>query len=178
MPPPAVARRLLLGIELEKHSVERRSAADAVRARLRTLLQLPEELIGFEPFPARHLRPNSFMITHAVLRRLHLFLVSTKLDTYALESGHRSFTRQLQRIGLTSLVVDRSGAVYAPEQWPFSRTFLQGDQEGLLVADNQTLSYAHGDLARRRLLSAFAWGSLAEPRAPRRSPAEPLGEDR
>ena len=56
-----------------------------------------------------------------------------------------------------------------PERWAQSRTFWQGDQEGLMVADNQTCLYSNGAPERRRLLSAFAWGREAEP--PRRAPA-------
>jgi hypothetical protein len=163
MPPPSVARKLLLDIELEKHGRERRSLAQAVRARLQTLLQVPEEIFGFEPFPTHHLRPNTFMIAHATLRELRLFVVLNKMDTYTLESGRESITRQLQRLGLTSLVVDRAGAAYTPERWDRSRTLWQGEQEGLLVADNQTLYYTNGDPARRRLLSVFAWGARAAP---------------
>jgi hypothetical protein len=177
MPPPATARRQLLALDLERAGVERRSALGALRARLRTLLRLPEELLGFEPFPTRHLRPNAFMIAHAALRELRLFVVLNKMDTYTLESGRESITRQLRRIGLTSLVVDRAGAVYEPEQWHRSRTLWQGDQEGLLVADNQTRFYADAELARRRLLSTFAWGSRADPRPRRESPAEPSERD-
>ncbi len=71
------------------------------------------------------------------------------------------------------LVADRDGAVYDQEQWPLSRTLWQRDQEGLMVADNQTRSYAHGDMERRRLLSAFAWGRQADPRPPRISEHRP-----
>ncbi len=172
MPPPATARRQLLALDLERAGVQRRSVAAALRARLRTLLRLPEELLGFEPFPTPHLRPNTFMIAHAVLSELRLFVVLTKMDTYTLESGRESITRQLERIGLTSLVVDRAGAVHRPEQWHRSGTLWQRDQEGLLVADNQTQFYADGDLARRRLLSTFAWGARADPRPRPDSAAE------
>jgi hypothetical protein len=128
---------------------------------------MPRTLLGYPPFPAPHLRSNVFMITHDALREMPLLAVYSKLDTSMLESGRKSITRRLQRNGLVSLVVDRAGTVYAPEQWHRSRTFWQGDQEGLLVADNQTLAYARGDLARRRLLSASAWGSHAAPTRPR-----------
>jgi hypothetical protein len=103
------------------------------------------------------------MVSHATLRRLCLHEIRGKMDAYALESGRASITRQAQRLGLRTVVVDRAGAAYDPERWHHSRTLWQGDQEGLLVADNQTLAYARGDLQRRRLLSGFAWGSDADP---------------
>jgi hypothetical protein len=167
MPPPPVTRRLLLDIELERYGKQRRSVLEAVRARLRTLLRVPEELFDFRPFPAPHLRPNTFMISHAAMSRLRLFVVINKIDTLALESGCHSITSQLQSLGLTSLVVDRRGSVFGPERWDRSRTLWQGEQEGLLVADNQTQYYARGDAVRRELLSTFAWGPSAEPQPPR-----------
>ncbi len=173
MPPAPVARRLFREIAFERGAPEQPARGDVVLARLKLLPGIPRTLLFYEPFPARFLRTNTFMITHAVLRRLRLLVVRSKTDTYALEGSRRSITRQLERLGLCSLVVDRAGAVYRPEEWPRSRTLWQGDQEGLLVADNQTLPYTNGDLPRRRLLSTLAWGSLADPWLPneRRSTA-------
>jgi hypothetical protein len=163
MPAPLVARKLLMGIESERDGKERRSVLDLVRARLRTLVRLPEELMGFAPFPNPFLRTNAFMISHATLRELGMFVVRNKMDAYSVESGREGITSQLRRLGLTSLVVDRFGAVYGPDRWHLSRTLWQGEQEGLLVADNQTALYSDGDAARRRLLSTFSWGSSADP---------------
>jgi hypothetical protein len=129
--------------------------------------RLPWALFCYEPFPARFLRSNVFMLTHASLREVQLRVVREKADAYALEGSRMSITRQLERIGLSSLVVDRTGAVFGPEEWYRSRTLWQGDQEGLLVADNQTLSYTNGDYARRHLLSTLAWGPMADPCSPR-----------
>ena len=44
-----------------------------------------------------------------------------------------------------------------------SETFWQGEQDNLLVADNQTESYQRGDPGRRYALSTFAWGERAKP---------------
>ena len=91
------------------------------------------------------------------------------MDAYALESGRHSLTRQVQALGLHALVVARDGSIYEEREWDASRTFWQGEQEGLLIADNQTRSYAAGSASRRWLLSSFAWGPKADPRraAPR-----------
>ena len=72
------------------------------------------------------------------------------MDAYLFESGHRSLTRQVLGRGLAVVVVDREGMAYEPADWPSGRTLWQGDQEGLLIADNQTRSYANGGLDRRR----------------------------
>jgi hypothetical protein len=144
-----------------------RSTVSATRLRLRSVPRVPREFVEFEPFPARHLRSNTFMLSHAALRELHLLPVRNKMDIHVLESGRQSITAQLERIGLRSLVVDRTGAVYGPEQWDRSRTLWQGEQEQLLVADNQTLCYTAGTFARRNLLSTLAWGVRADPSPPR-----------
>jgi hypothetical protein len=166
MPPQAVARRLARDIDSELGGQAPRSAGKVLQARIELLLGVPRALFYYPPFPSRFLRTNTFMITHETLRKLRLRTIRNKNDTYALEGSRRNITRQLQRLGLSSLVVDRAGAVYAPEEWHRSRTLWQGDQEGLLVADNRTLSYTNGDLARRQLLSTLAWGPMADPCPP------------
>ncbi len=144
-----------------------RPGVSAARLRLRSVPRVPRELVEFGPFPACHLRTNAFMISHAALRELHLPAVRSKMDAYVLESGRQSITAQLERIGLCSLVVDRTGAVHLPERWDRSRTLWQGEQEQLLVADNQTLCYTAGTFPRRSLLSTLAWGVSADPCLPR-----------
>jgi hypothetical protein len=69
-------------------------------------------------------------------------------------------------------VVSSPATTYDPQQWPLSRTLWQGDQENLLIADNQTRSYAAGGLDRRRLLSGFAWGPQANPSLPSGTPSD------
>jgi hypothetical protein len=85
---------------------------------------------------------------------------------YLLDSGCMSFTSQILSTGLRALLVARDGAFYDHPEWSASATFWQADQRGLLVADNQTRSYANGSYDRRRLLSAFAWGPEAAPSPP------------
>jgi hypothetical protein len=165
MPAPRIARTQLLAAELDHAEVdhaeaEPRSGRETLRAR-RTALR---QLLQLECFPAHHLRTNAFMVSHAVLQRLRLRKIRSKVDAYALEHGRESITRQVQRMGLGTLVVDRQGAVYEHVEWDLSRTFWQGGQEGLLVADNRTLAYQRGDRARRRVLAAYAWGARADSR--------------
>lgn len=140
-----------------------RAVMPTVGAARRALSELPGQMRDFEPFPAHHLRTNAFMIAHSTLARMRLHQVHEKADAYVLESGRASLTRQVQRMGLRAVVVDRVGEVYDQDRWHHSRTFWQGSQEGLLVADNQTRSYQRGGTDRRRLLSALAWGPCADP---------------
>lgn len=149
-----------------------RTLSGSVLSTLKSFRPMPEQLLRFAPFPAYHVRTNAFMLDRSTFAALHMRSLTRKMDAYLLESGRASFTRQVQRMGLRTLVVARDGAFYDHPQWPASRTFWQDDQQGLLVADNQTRSYANGDLDRRRLLSAFAWGSLAAPTPPSTVAAE------
>jgi hypothetical protein len=164
LPPPRVARGKLLEIDFEQQRIERRSGIDSLRTRLRLLSQLPEELVDFEPFPTPHLRNTAFVVPHAVLSEMRLFVVRNKMDTYVLESGSLNVTRQVREMGLRTLVVDCEGSVYEPSEWYRSGTLWQGDQERLLSVDNRTRSYARGDIARRCLLASLAWGLHADAR--------------
>lgn len=167
LPARRQVRGLVANLDVERGAIERPSMAHSIRMRLKTLPNVPKEFFDFGPFPTPHLRTTSFMITHAVLRELRLFEVRTKMDTLMLESGRNSITHQLERMGLSSLVVDRAGAVYEPDRWHRSRTYYQGDQEGLLVAEDHTDSYEAGDLARRSFMSRDVWGKHADPSPPR-----------
>lgn len=112
------------------------------------------------PFPNIGIRTNAYMID----RRLFCELaagVSTREDEHAFESGADGLTKQIMRRGLVPVVVDRSGRVWRPEEWPRSRTFRSGHQEGLLIADNRTFDFDRGSDARRRYLARINWGSDA-----------------
>jgi hypothetical protein len=139
----------------------------ALAARWQMLRSTWEQVSGFEGFPAVHVRTNAFMADAELLAALIPQSVSAKMDAYRLESGRWSLTSQVGRLGLRPLVVDRAGAAHEHEHWPASRTFWQGDQEGLLVADKQTEAYACGALERRRVLSTLAWGPRAQASSPR-----------
>ena len=117
----------------------------------------------FPSFPAYHLRTNAFAIDRQLLLSLRLRHIDNKTDTYKVESGRRSLTAQIEGDGLKAVVCGRDGRAYLKEDWAASGTLWQRRQENLLVADNQTRSYESGDLARRQVLSRFAWGPSAEP---------------
>jgi hypothetical protein len=123
--------------------------------RLRVLLDMS---VGFERFPAPHVRTNAFLIGHEMLGELVLADARRKVDAHRLESGRRSITRQVQALGRRAVVVNRAARAYEWPDWPASETFWRGDQAGLLVADGQTDDYMRADPRRRRLLSSFAWG--------------------
>lgn len=164
LPEPRLAIQQFMELTSETSGIEPpRGWLSRMRSRIDTLYEIPERMLPYEGFPAYHVRTNAFMISRAVLLGLRFRSVLDKQDAYMLENGRHSITRQLQRRGLRTLVVDREGIGYDHWQWHQSRTFWQGNQERLLVADNQTRCYADADDDRRRLLSAFAWGPEADP---------------
>lgn len=130
---------------------------------VRGLRSVRGDLATYPPFPAPHVRTNAFVIRRAHLLTLKAGAIDTKNGTYRLESGRASLTAQLRARGLTALVVDRDGVARAPADWPDADVFWQGDQRGLLVADNQTRQYEAGGAVVREALSRYAWGPRARP---------------
>jgi hypothetical protein len=184
VPSRSVAREQMREIELELDAARtrgglptlppelpRRTLSGSVVSTLRSFRPMPEQLLRFAPFPAYHVRTNAFMLERTTFAALRMRPLGRKMDAYLLESGRASFTSQVLNMGLRALVVARDGAFYDPPAWPAARTFWQGDQQGLLVADNQTRSYTNGSYDRRRLLSAFAWGPESAPSPPATEPS-------
>lgn len=109
-------------------------------------------------FPNPHVRTSTFMVERALMAELSPSSIADKRAAYLLESGHDSITRRVQRRGLRAVVVGRDGVAYDVERWPQSRTFRSGDQENLLVADNQTRDYQVASRWRRCQLARASWG--------------------
>jgi hypothetical protein len=149
--------------QLERQRTGSTASVSAPRRWLATALALAASLKGFERFPSQHVRTNAFVIDHDTLMRTTNPALRSKADSHRLESGRDGLTRQVQRLGLGTVVVDRRGRAHAPPDWPASETFWQGAQRGLLVGDNQTADYDSADAARRLLLARYAWGERAAP---------------
>jgi len=115
----------------------------------------------FAPFPNPHVRTNAFIAKRETLLQIRPGRMFTKMDACRFESGTQGLTQQVLKLGLKVLVVGKDGRGYEPEEWSISRTFRQGDQENLLVADNRTRDYQQADPAQRAYLSRLAWGDLA-----------------
>jgi hypothetical protein len=167
----AVIKAAELALEVERG--EETAAEDhdpPPRARLREIMSraksIPVELRRTPWFPNPFIRTNAFAIRTELFSRLELPDISAKEDTYGMEGGRRSLTRQVRELGMNAVVVDRFGTTYGPDEWPRSDTFWQDEQEGLLISDNQTRLYTDGGIERRRLLSGIAWGPQARPAVP------------
>jgi hypothetical protein len=89
---------------------------------------------------------------------MNLDAAHDKRDTYLLESGRRSITRQVLERALRAVVVGRDGRVYGVKDWAASRTYRSGEQDNLLVADRRTADWQSASPRLRRRLSRDAWG--------------------
>ena len=132
---------------------------------LYTLLRTVRHGRGTGRFPAPHLRTNAFLIDRERWLTLSAAPASTKWDTYRLESGPRSITTQLRSAGTPPVVVDARGAARRPEDWHRGDVLFQADQEDTIAHDNVTRTYASATPIQREILSAWAWGDKARPRA-------------
>ena len=104
-----------------------------------------------------HVRTNAFCLR----RQQYLSIVtqepSSKMQAYAFETGARSLTREVRGAGLAARIVGRDGDCDLADAREL-RTFRWGGQSNLLVADNRTDDFAHGDRGRRQYLQQLAWG--------------------
>jgi hypothetical protein len=123
----------------------------------------------FPAFPNPHLRSNGFIIRRERLRRFDRVRMASKSDANMFESGAHSLTAQLRREGLAAIVVGRDGHGYDVPNWPRSKTFRLGDQENLLLSDNQSRSFAAMSAGARATHRRITWGDYLGP-APRDFP--------
>ncbi len=119
----------------------------------------PLRVYQFDRYPNPHIRTNAFMIRKDDFLSLRGATFKKKMDAYRFESGRQSMTKQIMAAGLRPVVVDRSGEVYEIPRWKSSSTFWIDAQGNLLIADNQTNSYALGNPQRRSILRNYAWDS-------------------
>lgn len=124
-----------------------------------------KRLVSFAPFPNPHVRTNAFIAPTAVLARLQIPPIRSKMHAYRFESGRQGLTRQVLKLGRKALLVGADGAGVEIAQWPESNVFWRAAQENLLVADNQTRLYRDGEPRQRAVLSYYAWGDRAWPDA-------------
>lgn len=113
----------------------------------------------FSHFPSYHIRTNGFMIARDTMLRIRRGVILTKKQTYILESGKRSITKQIESMGLKLVVVGKDGKGYDKLEWDISDTFWRGTQANLLISDNQTRGYDKADMALKKTLCTGAWGS-------------------
>jgi hypothetical protein len=122
------------------------------------LVNLPRALRDYPRFPNPHIRTTAFMLERELLLGMGLERAADKRDTYLLESGRRSITRQVVERDLRPVVVGRDGRAYDVAEWSDSATYRADGQRNLLVADNRTRDWELAPPRLRRRLSRDAWG--------------------
>jgi hypothetical protein len=129
-----------------------------VLGRMRQRLSAARLAKLFAPFPNPHVRSNAFVVARRTMLGLSRGVLRRKAQAHQFESGLTGMSRQVLGMGLEILLVGRDGNAYAKDDWPRSRTFRQGGQENLLVADNQTAAYESAGREERAMLGRLAWG--------------------
>jgi hypothetical protein len=129
--------------------------------RLRRYILAPfdygRRLYSYGRYPNPHIRTNAFMMDRERFISLDLRKLASKSDAYKFESGRNSMTKQIIEYGLRPIVVGRHGELYDIAKWRDACTFWTGEQENLLIADNQTLSYTFANQRMREKLENLAW---------------------
>lgn len=161
----------LLLLELAQSPESPRARWSRGRRRFEDVKALRHLLRGFGTFPAPHVRTNAFLVERELYLHACRRPAQGKIDAWRFESGLHGLTTAAAMTGRPPVVVGADGQEHLPARWPESRTFWQGDQENLLVADNQTRLYDEGDVGRRELLARLAWGPEARPAPPRSASA-------
>ncbi len=146
-------------LELTRRHVPGKRDYGRLAFKLAAALDMARDRGAYGPFPLPHLRTNAFAARRELLTALDLPRIRSKRDAYRWESGSSGFTQRVLSSGGRVVVVGRDGSLYDPDAWDRSATFWSGDQENLLVADNQTDDYAQAAPDGRRLLSLLAWGT-------------------
>lgn len=145
------------------HELSGDSVPGPVRHWLFNLVELVRRSRATGRFPVAHLRTNGFLIERELFVALSAVAVGVKWDAYRIESGPSSITARLRALDRPPVVVDRLGVARAVPDWHRADGFWQAGQKDLLIADNQTRSYAHATPRQRAVLSASAWGPWARP---------------
>jgi hypothetical protein len=143
----------------ESHADWRRSVP--LLHRVYNVVMLARLRRHFPPFPNPHVRTNGVLLDRELLLSLGLERARDKSLAYQVESGRRGITPQVRDRGLDVVLVGRDGRRYAPAEWPESGLFRSGEQQNLLIADNQTRAYESASPAERAELRRNTWGRFA-----------------
>ena len=111
--------------------------------------------------PNPHIRTNGFFMEKELFIQIAgVMNFKSKESTLEFESGDRSLPNQLLKMGYQVLLVGKNGLGYEIDEWPYSRTFALGNQENLLLSDNQTSRYKQSNVLQRVRFTYGAWGEF------------------
>jgi hypothetical protein len=117
----------------------------------------------FPSFPNYHLRTNAFMMPRSLFLEIKCPVIRSKFHAYQFESGYQSLTRQLLKKNKSITIIDRSGETHPLYETGKFPIFWKGNQEGLLISDNQTQKYDASNGQEKSFLSFLAWGKHSSP---------------
>lgn len=112
----------------------------------------------FASFPNPHIRTNGFIIKRNLFLKIKLKPIQTKIQAYIFESGRKGFSDQVLDMGFEVRMVDKNGNSFIPKNWSNANVFWYGNQENLMIEDNQTVKYIEASEEEKRLYSKLAWG--------------------
>jgi hypothetical protein len=124
-----------------------------------TEIMTSDSLKGFASypnFPNPHIRSNAFIVDRETFVRALPTLPTTKYQCLQFESGCNSLTNIAIKGGIRPLVVGRNGQLYPLNQLKNSSTFRIGNQENLLVTDNQTRIFSAFSKAQQRMFTSLS----------------------
>jgi hypothetical protein len=117
----------------------------------------------FPAFPNPHIRTSSFLVERNLFLGFTGKKIKSKFDAYIFESGKKGISYILKKKGMKLLIVGKRGEVYPDKLWNNSNTFWAGEQQNLLIADNQTRLYDKASPKEKRRLNLAAWGQVQSP---------------
>jgi hypothetical protein len=109
-------------------------------------------------FPNPHIRSNGFIVRRDLLLKLYPDLAPTKHAALAFESGSDSLSASISQMGHDLLLVNRNGDTFRPAEWPRSETYRLGQQENLLMSDNQSRAFDNLSRAEKLTHMLVTWG--------------------
>ncbi len=116
----------------------------------------------FNAFPNPHIRTNAFFVERTVFTDItKRLIIRNKMDAYRFENGKKGLTKLLEKLGKEVLVVNKQGDIFPKNDWHLSFTFRKGNQENLLISDNQTREYQQANAETKIQLSKLSWGKYA-----------------
>lgn len=139
--------------------------------RLAAIKEMIKYRFNFYPAVSAHIRTNSFLVRRTVFLKMEYRLFKpfifnflhgfkeSKLASECFEHGKNCMTKQMTRLGFELLLVNKNGIGYPLNEWNKAGSFWQGEQENLLISDNQTEKYRLADAEERSFYQHFAWGS-------------------
>lgn len=117
-----------------------------------------EFLAGHDPFPNPHIRSNGFIVDRSTFVDIAGDVGNTKNAAYGFESSRTGLSASIASRGLRLVLIDKAGDQYDVADWTKSQTFRLGNQERLLLSDNQTRGFDAMSDGERSTLALISWG--------------------